>query len=111
VAKEHGRTAARNMAGKAAAHEAVPYFWSDLSDWTGLEYVGAGSAAGAPVVRGSLDDGSFSAWALEEDGRVVSCVAVGGGSDDLDEARRMIREGAKPDPGALADAGTDLAEL
>jgi 3-phenylpropionate/trans-cinnamate dioxygenase ferredoxin reductase subunit len=110
VAKEHGRTAGLNMAGRGVAHEALPYFWSDFSDWTGLEYVGAGSRAGEPVVRGSLDDGSFSAWGLGEDGRVVSCVAVDR-SDDLDAARRLIEARAKPDAAALADEGTDLAEL
>ena len=111
VAWQHGKTAARNMAGRDVPHEALPYFWSDLADWTGLEYVGAGRAAGDPVVRGSLDDGSFSGWGLAEDGRVVSCVAVGGGSVDLDEARRLIRERAKADPAALADESTDLAGL
>jgi 3-phenylpropionate/trans-cinnamate dioxygenase ferredoxin reductase component len=111
VAWQHGKTAARNMAGRDVPHEALPYFWSDLSDWTGLEYVGVGRAADDPVVRGSLDDGSFSAWGLAEDGRVLSCVAVGGGSDDLDEARRMIRDRAKPDPAALADQSTELAGL
>jgi 3-phenylpropionate/trans-cinnamate dioxygenase ferredoxin reductase subunit len=111
VAKEQGRTAALGMAGRDAVHDTVPYFWSDLSDWTGLEFVGAGDRAGDPVIRGSLDDGSFSAWGLAEDGRVVSCVAVGGGSDDLDEARRMIKARAAPDPAALADESRDLAEL
>jgi 3-phenylpropionate/trans-cinnamate dioxygenase ferredoxin reductase subunit len=111
VAWQHGKTVARNMAGQDSAHEAIPYFWSDLADWTGLEYVGAGVAAGDPVVRGSIEDGSFSGWGLAEDGRVVSCVAVGGGSDDLDDARRMIRERAKPDAAALADGSTDLASL
>ncbi|MDX6410341.1 MAG: 3-phenylpropionate/trans-cinnamate dioxygenase ferredoxin reductase component [Gaiellaceae bacterium] len=110
VAKEQGRTAALNMAGRDVAHETVPYFWSDLADWTGLEYVGAGSPSGDPVVRGSLDDGAFSAWGLAEDGRVVSCVAVGR-SDDIDDARRLIESRANPDPAALADESTDLAGL
>jgi 3-phenylpropionate/trans-cinnamate dioxygenase ferredoxin reductase subunit len=111
VAWQHGKTVARNMAGRDVPHEAIPYFWSDLSDWAGLEYVGAGTPSGDPVVRGSLDDGSFSGWGLADDGRVVSCVAVGGGSDDLDEARRLIKSRGKPDPAALADESTGLAEL
>jgi 3-phenylpropionate/trans-cinnamate dioxygenase ferredoxin reductase component len=110
VANEHGKTVARNMAGKDVPHEAIPYFWSDLSDWTGLEYVGVGSGAGDPVVRGSLDDGSFTAWSLADDGRMVGAVTVGR-SDDLEHARRMIRDRAKPDPGALADESTDLSTL
>ena len=44
------------MAGQDRPHEAIPYFWSDLSDWTGLEYVGAGSGDGDPVIRGSLEE-------------------------------------------------------
>jgi 3-phenylpropionate/trans-cinnamate dioxygenase ferredoxin reductase subunit len=110
VANEHGKTVAANMAGRDRAHEAIPYFWSDMSDWTGLEYVGAGSGAGDPVVRGSLEDGAFSGWSLGEDGAVVAAVSVGR-SGDLEHARRMIRERAKPDPSALADESTDLATL
>ena len=111
VANEHGKTAARNMAGGDVAHEAVPYFWSDLADWTGLEYVGAGTPSGEPAIRGSLDDGSFSAWGLADDGRVASVVAVGDHSGDLEHARRMIRERTKPDAATLGDDGTDLAGL
>ncbi len=107
VAFNQGKTAAANMAGKDQPHEEIPYFWSDLSDWTGLEYVGVG--AGERVIRGSIDDGKFSAFSLD-DGRVVSALSVGR-SDDLEHARRMIKERATPDPNALADEGTDLASL
>ena len=109
VAAEHGRTAARNMLGGDVPHEAVPYFWSDLADWVSLEYVGAGSGEGPPVVRGSLDDGAFTAFSLDG-GRVVAAVTVGR-PEDLQEARRMIVERATPDPAALADPDTDLAGL
>ena len=78
-----------------------------LSDWTGLEYVGVGG--GERVVRGSIDDASFTAFSLD-DGRVVAAITVGR-SDDLDHARRMIKERATPDPNALADESTDLASL
>jgi hypothetical protein len=108
AAREDGRPQ-HGRAGRAARGAAL--LLVGPADWTGLEYVGAGRAAGDPVVRGSLDDGSFSAWGLADDGRVVSCVAVGGGSSDLDEARRLIREHAKADPRALTDQSTDLAGL
>jgi 3-phenylpropionate/trans-cinnamate dioxygenase ferredoxin reductase subunit len=107
VAAEHGKTAARNMLGQDVAHEAVPYFWSDLSDWTGLEYVGYGS--GERVIRGSLDDGEFTSFALD-DGRLVSAVTVGR-SEDLTHARRLIADKASPDPAALADTDKDLGTL
>ena len=107
VAHEMGRTAGENMAGRDRPHDALPYFWSDLADWTGLEYVGVGS--GDPVVRGSLDDGSFTMFSLDE-GRLVAAMTVGR-SDDLEHARRMISARATPDPAALADESTDLGEL
>ena len=40
VAAAQGATAARNMLGADAAHDEVPYFFSDLSDWASLEYLG-----------------------------------------------------------------------
>jgi 3-phenylpropionate/trans-cinnamate dioxygenase ferredoxin reductase subunit len=127
VAVEHGRVAARNMlaasraAGASAPGQApdeaapskaadlVPYFWSDLSDWATIEYVGVGP--GQATIRGSLDDGSFTAfYSVEGDGRLVGAATVGR-PDDLEHARRMIRERARPSPEALADEGADLASL
>ena len=107
VAFNHGKTAALNMLGRGVEHDEIPYFFSDLADWASSEYVGPGS--GHPVVRGSLDDGDFTAFYLD-DGRVTAALTVGR-SDDLDAARRFIRERSSPDPGALSDLGTDLSEL
>jgi 3-phenylpropionate/trans-cinnamate dioxygenase ferredoxin reductase component len=108
VAAEHGKTAARNMLGADAPHDVVPYFWSELADWAKLEYVGAGSGD-TQVIRGSLDDGEFTAFSLDGD-RVVAAVTVGR-EEDLMHARRWIAERATPDPAALADTRTDLAGL
>jgi 3-phenylpropionate/trans-cinnamate dioxygenase ferredoxin reductase component len=102
-----GKTVALNMLGRGVEHDVVPYFFSDLADWTWMEYVGPGS--GETVVRGSLDDGDFTAFYLDG-GRVTAALTVGR-SDDLEHARRFIREHASPDPAALADEGTDLASL
>ena len=107
VARAHGETAALNMLGRDVAHEEVPYFFSDLADWSSMEYVGPGS--GEPVIRGSLDDGEFTAFYVD-DGRVTAALTVGR-SGDLDHARRFIREGGRPMTHSLADEGTDLAGL
>jgi 3-phenylpropionate/trans-cinnamate dioxygenase ferredoxin reductase subunit len=85
----------------------VPYFFSDLADWSSMEYVGPGS--GDVVIRGSLDEGEFSAWWLDG-GRLTAAMSVGR-SDDLEPAREWIKQGASPDPAKLADLGTDLSEL
>jgi len=108
VAFNHGKTAALNMLGRSQPHDAVPYFFSDLADWTGYEYVGPGS--GDTVIRGSLSDGNFTAFYLSDDGAVTAALTVGR-SDDLEEARRFIKEKTRPDRAALADEGTDLASL
>ena len=106
MAFNHGKTAALNMLGRGVEHDVVPYFFSDLADWASFEYVGPGS--GELVVRGSLDEGEFTAFFLhEEEGHVVAALAVGR-SDDLEHARRFIAERATPDRGALADEGTEL---
>jgi 3-phenylpropionate/trans-cinnamate dioxygenase ferredoxin reductase subunit len=108
VAFNQGKTAALNMVGRNVDHEEIPYFYSDLADWTGLEYVGPGK--GRPVFRGSKDDGEFTAFYLGDDGAVVAALTVGR-SDDLDAARRFIRERKAPDEAALTDLSTDLESL
>jgi 3-phenylpropionate/trans-cinnamate dioxygenase ferredoxin reductase subunit len=107
VAFNQGKTAALNMLGRGVEHDTVPYFFSDLADWSWMEYVGPGS--GDVVVRGSMEDGDFTAFYVD-DGRVTAALTVGR-SDDLDHARRFITERVEVDRAALADEGTDLASL
>ncbi len=69
-----------------------------------MEYVGPGS--GEPVIRGSLEGGDFTAFYVEG-GRVTAALTVGR-SEDLEHARRLIRERAGVAADELADEGTDL---
>jgi 3-phenylpropionate/trans-cinnamate dioxygenase ferredoxin reductase subunit len=111
VAFNQGKTAALNMLGQATPHDVVPYFFSDLADWASMEYVGPAERWDEEVVRGSLDDGEFSLFYLQE-GRVAGALSVER-SDDLEHARRLIAEGT--DVGdrlaLLADVEADLGEL
>jgi 3-phenylpropionate/trans-cinnamate dioxygenase ferredoxin reductase subunit len=108
VAFNQGKTAALNMLGRNVNHEAIPYFFSDLADWSSMEYVGPGS--GRTVIRGSMDDGEFTAFYLDDSGVVTAALTVGR-SDDLEHAQRFMREKVAPDEAKLADASSDLAEL
>jgi 3-phenylpropionate/trans-cinnamate dioxygenase ferredoxin reductase component len=108
VAFNHGKTVAHNMLGRNINHEVIPYFYSDLADWSSMEYVGPGK--GRPVFRGSMDEGNFTAFYLADDGVVTAALTVGR-SDDLEAARRFIREKSAPDERALADPSTDLESL
>ena len=92
VACAQGRAAAEAMLGRGSDYTEIPYFWSDLADWCTLEYVGPADSWDAEELRGSLDDGEFTIFYRDGD-RVVAALTVGR-SDDLDEARRLMLEGA-----------------
>ena len=109
VAFNQGKTAGLNMLGRDIAHEEIPYFFSDLADWASSEYVGPGS--GDAVIRGSMDDGEFTAFYVDPDSGAVTAALTVGRSDDLEHARRFIKEKAAPDREKLTDTGTDLGEL
>ena len=109
VAFNHGKTAALNMLGRNQDHDVVPYFFSDLSDWASLEYVGPALDWDEEVIRGSLDEGSFSVWYLNG-GAVAGALSVGR-SDDLEHARRLIASSATVSAEALGDLSSDLASL
>jgi 3-phenylpropionate/trans-cinnamate dioxygenase ferredoxin reductase subunit len=108
VAFNQGKTVAMNMLGKETPHDVVPYFFSDLADWVGYEYVGPGS--GETVIRGSMDDGKFTVFYLGDDDAVKAALTVGR-SDDLEHASRFIKDKTAPDRAELADEGTDLGSL
>jgi 3-phenylpropionate/trans-cinnamate dioxygenase ferredoxin reductase subunit len=79
------------MLGADAPHTTVPYFFSDLSDWAAIEYVGPALVWDEEVVRGSMDDGSFAVWYLDG-GRVRGMLSVNGGGD-VGRASELIAEG------------------
>jgi len=111
VAFSQGRTVARNILGQERAHDAVPYFFSDISDWASLEYVGPAFAWDREIVRGSPEEGSFAIFYVAEQ-RVVAALAVGR-SEDLVAARRLIVSGERLGERAarLGDLDSDLDEL
>ncbi len=53
VAMQQGMHAAKNMLGADEDYDVVPYFFSDLADWAGLEYVGPAKDWDQEVWRGS----------------------------------------------------------
>jgi 3-phenylpropionate/trans-cinnamate dioxygenase ferredoxin reductase component len=111
VALQQGRHAARVMLGEDEPYREVPYFFSDLADWTSMEYVGPAAEWDEVLFRGDRDEAEFSAWYLK-DGKVAAALAVGR-SDDLVPARALIESGAdvssKRD--ALADPDIDLESV
>jgi 3-phenylpropionate/trans-cinnamate dioxygenase ferredoxin reductase subunit len=111
VAFNQGKYAALNMLGQQQEYDVVPYFWSDLADWTSMEYVGPASEWDEVWWRGSRDEGKFTAWYVK-DSRLAAALTVGR-SDDLPVATRLLKE--KTDIGALRDRiedpNADISEL
>jgi 3-phenylpropionate/trans-cinnamate dioxygenase ferredoxin reductase component len=101
VAAAQGATAARNMLGADVAHDVVPYFFSHLSDWAAMEYVGPAAAWDEEVVRGEPGAGPFSVWYLEG-GHVRAMLSVDGGGD-LDRAQELIAAAAPVGAAGLPD--------
>jgi 3-phenylpropionate/trans-cinnamate dioxygenase ferredoxin reductase subunit len=76
------------MLGRDVPHDTVPYFFSDLADWTSMEYVGPAYGWSEEVVCGSIEDGEFTVYYLDGD-RLAAALTVGR-SDDLEQARELI---------------------
>jgi 3-phenylpropionate/trans-cinnamate dioxygenase ferredoxin reductase component len=111
VALQQGQYTAAAMLGEEKPYDVVPYFFSDLADWTSLEYVGPAERWDEIVWRGDRDAGEFTAWYLDG-GKVAAALTVGR-SEDLAHARRLIASGAdvSGQRDALADADSDLEEI
>jgi len=101
------------MMGEAKPYEVVPYFFSDLADWAGLEYVGPATEWDEVIWRGDRDAGEFAVFYVK-DGKVVGALTVER-SEELSHARTLLAEGV--DVGGdeakalLGDPDSDLAEL
>jgi len=111
VAFNQGKAAALNMLGHEQPYEVIPYFFSDVSDWVSLEYVGPASRWDQEIVRGSLDDGQFTVFYLI--GSQVAAALSIGRSDDLEHARRLIASGADVSGRVqeLRDVASELASV
>lgn len=105
-----GAVAARSMLGLPAAHDGIPYFYTDQFD-LGMEYSGFGPLTrGAEVVyRGDRERREFIAFWVA-DGRVVAGMNVN--VWDVNESvQGIIRRANRVDPQRLADESVPLDEL
>lgn len=107
VARSHGRTAGRVLAGQDVVHDGLPLFYSDQYD-VGMEYVGhADPDASDVVVRGEVSQPPFVAFYLT-DGVVRAGTHV-----EAWDATDVIREliGDEVDADVLADTSVALEDL
>ncbi len=113
VAMQQGMHAAHSMLGEGQPYEVVPYFFSDLADWAGLEYVGPASDWDEVIWRGDRDAGEFTVFYLK-DGKVAGALTVER-SEELAHARTLLAEGVdvggEEAKALLGDPDSDLAQL
>ena len=107
-ALEQGRVAALNMLGRDTAYEEIHWFWSDQYDHQ-IQYTGHHREWDDLVVRGSLEERSFSAFYMLA-GRVQAVVALDRPAD-IRDAKPVIRAGGLADPAKLRDEAVDLGSL
>lgn len=111
-AQDQGTLAARNMLGANAAVSSVPWFWSDQYELS-LQIAGL-SDEGSSTVQRDLGDGGMILFHISADGRLVAASGIGKGNavaKDIRLAEMLIGRGARPEGGALADAGVKLKSL
>jgi 3-phenylpropionate/trans-cinnamate dioxygenase ferredoxin reductase subunit len=113
VAMQQGMHAARGLMGESVPYEVVPYFFSDLADWVGLEYVGPATEWDELVWRGDRDAGEFAVFYLKND-NVAGALTVER-SEDLAHARTLLAEGvdvgSEKAKALLGDRDSDLEAL
>ncbi|MCP1414737.1 NAD(P)/FAD-dependent oxidoreductase [Paenarthrobacter sp. A20] len=105
-----GKVAAKSMLGQEAVLDVVPYFYTDQFDLS-MEYSGFPSLASGvePVIRGSLDDGSFIAFWLREQ-QVVAGMSVNQRRVQK-PIKALISSRVRADVALLTDPGVPLEEL
>ena len=96
VALNQGSYVGRVWAGKESGpYDVVPYFFSDIGDWTWFEYVGPGK--GKVEIRGSMEADDFVAYYTDDSGACVACLGVNR-SDDVNAAKELITKHQPPPP-------------
>lgn len=100
--------AARAIMGDKQAYDALPWFWSNQYDLR-LQTAGLSLGHDAEVIRGSVEDRSFSVVYLRE-GRVVALDCVNR-TRDYAQGRKLVEARAQIAPELLADAETNLKDL
>lgn len=107
-ATDQAITAARSIVGAPQPHVALPWFWSNQFDLR-LQTVGLSIGYDEMVVRGSIEDRSFSVIYLKE-GRVIALDCMNATKDYI-QGRALVTARPKITRDALSDTSRQLKEL
>ncbi|MEO6041499.1 MAG: FAD-dependent oxidoreductase [Croceibacterium sp.] len=107
-ANDQAITAAKDITGAPEPYAAVPWFWSNQFDLK-LQTVGLSAGYDQTVMRGDPAARSFSVIYLRE-GRVIALDCVNATKDYV-QGRKLVIDGTRASPPALADMSLPLKEL
>lgn len=107
-ALEQARCAAAAVNGAERLHDAVPWFWSDQYELK-LKMVGLSQGYDRMLLRGSLEQRSFSAFYLK--GERILAVDTVNRVPEFMLAKRLVAERIAVDPDRLVDDAVPLKNL
>ena len=108
-AMEQGRAVARNLMGRDAPYNTVPWFWSDQYDLK-LQMVGVSGEHDDMVIRGNPEaERSFAVFYLKQ-GRLIAADAVSRPQEFM-FAKKLVSQGSVVDPARLADESLSMKEI
>lgn len=99
---------ARGIMGEPQPYDALPWFWSNQYDLK-LQTVGLSLGHDAEVIRGSVEERSFSVVYLRE-GRVIALDCVNR-TRDYAQGRKLVEARVQVSPQLLADSGVNLKDM
>lgn len=105
-ASDQARCVAGRLCGKPEPYSRVPWFWSDQGP-NKLQIVGLSHGADLDVVRGSIEDKSFSVFRFVGE-KLVAIESVNRAADHM-FGRRLLSMGRSIMPDAAGNLSTDLA--
>ena len=107
-ANDQAACVAKAICGDEKVYHAFPWFWSNQYDLR-LQTAGISAGFDSTVIRGSIEDRSFSVVYLK-DGKVIALDCVNMVKDYV-QGRKLVEGGVQPDIDRLADASVPLKEL
>ncbi len=108
-AQNHGIAAGRAMAGTPAPYDDVPWFWTDQLGLN-LQVAGLPREGVRTIWRGELGAASFTAFHLDEAGRLIGAEGVGA-AREIRAAQALIKARQPVDAALLADPSVAAQKL
>ncbi len=107
LALQHGRTAARNMAGQITEFAGVPFFWSDQFDVI-IQYVGYAPSWDEIIFHGKPEDHDFMGFYVKD--KQVRAAAAMNRDRQMGALAELLRLNQAPTPEELRQGPLDLTQ-